>query len=147
MLARALPAIIAQAPGGVMRTLIVIGLLIVLVVIGGLIAAWLRRRYLEPDQPPAPGALSLQDLRSLHAQGRLSDEEYESLRAAALREHADPGTTHGTPTPPASPVRDGALRARPGFDLSGEPLPNPAPDPENPDGPSDIPPESTRNDT
>lgn len=88
--------------------------LIVLIIVGGIVAMWLRRSYLDSGHTGAHHAtLSLHDLRRLHAQGRLNDEEFESLKEAAVRAHAG-----------AAPAPDpGRSQAKPGVDLTGEPLP------------------------
>jgi hypothetical protein len=109
------------------RVLAWVAAMIVLIIVGGIVAMWLRRSYLDDWGSGASAAtnatLSLHDLRRLHAQGRLSDEEFESLKGAAVRAHAG-----------ASPAPDlGRLQAKPGVDLTGEPLPPFAP-PRSPDG-------------
>jgi len=91
---------------------------------------WLHRRLEGPARTSA--LLTLQQVRALHAQGLISDEEREALGAAAAKEAR---SGHG-----ANTERSG-LRAPPGVDLTGEPLPATpsagAPEearPENPEG-------------
>lgn len=117
------------------RVLVWVGVTIALVLLGGLGALWIRRRFRD-DGANGDGlhALSLHDLRALHARGELSDDEFEALRSSAIRAHTDGGQT---------PAPD-ARTAAPGMDLTGEPLPGSAPAgdgpappdrPENSDGP------------
>ncbi len=113
--------------------------LIVVVVIAALVLASVRRRALRKGQESAT-PLTLHDLRTLHARGEVSDEEFESLRAVILRSATAGGG--GAPGGPASESGDpqrkpGERRAPPGFDLTGEPLPpaadGPGPSPKNPE--------------
>lgn len=107
------PATLAAAPAT--RVLLWVGVVVVILLIGGIMAFWLRRRYLdESAEHTDPGTLSLHELRSLHASGELSDEEFEALRDAALRAHGKA----------AAPDPGAALRAEPGLDLTGDPLPD-----------------------
>jgi uncharacterized protein YneF (UPF0154 family) len=54
--------------------------LVVAIVVGFAIAVWVKRRITEPESPASPG-FSLEDLRQLHREGKLSDQEYERARA------------------------------------------------------------------
>ena len=98
--------------------LIWIGVTLVLILIGAGIAVWVRRRF-HANDTAAPETLSLHELRELHAQGGLSDDEFEALRDAAVRAHQG-----GVAAMKPSPKTD-AVRAEPGVDLTGEPLPKP----------------------
>lgn len=101
------------------RILIWVGAMIVVVTGGGLVAIFLRRRYHESGIVGAPiESLSLHTLRQMHAQGGLSDEEFEALKEAAVRTHTDPGSPM-----PGSVSAQGGLSAKPGHDLAGDPLP------------------------
>jgi len=81
------------------------GAMIALLVVGAATLVLLHRRILG-DAHLTPGeALSLHDLRLLRQRGEMSDEEFESAKAAIL----------GHPK--------GVRRAPEGFDLTGEPLP------------------------
>lgn len=61
-----------------------LGVIVALGFILGLIALWLRRRLMDPldDQPPM--GFTLKDLRAMHAQGHLSDEELAAAEEKAL---------------------------------------------------------------
>lgn len=78
-------------------------------VLGAVALYAIRRRLLGADGPVGGDALSLHDLREMRARGDLNDEEFEAARNALLgRSESGEGR-----------------RATPGFDLTGEPLPNP----------------------
>ena len=83
------------------------------IVLGAVALFVLRRRFLGDGDSDHHEALSLHDLRQMHARGELSDEEFEAAKAALLG-LAAPSETR---------------RSEPGFDLAGDPLPrrNPAP--------------------
>jgi len=110
------------------KVLLWIGVTLVLILVGAGVAVWFRRRYQDEAAGAATESLSLHELRELHAQGGLSDEEFEALRDAAVRAHK--GGVAALATGP----KTGALRAEPGVDLTGEPLPAPEQrDDENPE--------------
>jgi len=93
-----------------------LGILIALVVAGGILLLVLRR-FLHPNAPSNDPGLSLDDLRRMHHEGLLSDEEYETARNQIVRAYRDiPGpraargedTGHRAPmTPPDSPPESG----------------------------------------
>ena len=103
------------------NVLIGIGVLIVLAIVGGVVALRLRRAMFSSELALKEGLL-LSDLRSMHARGELSDEEFESLREAALREY---GVSEAKKSPPAG--------QGPGVDLAGDPLPEANPSREHPE--------------
>ncbi len=103
------------------KVLLWIGVTLVLILIGAGIAVWVRRRFHAHDTA-APETLSLHELRELHEQGGLSDEEFEALRDAAVRAHQG-GVAAIRPS-----HRKDAVSAEPGVDLTGEPLPKPPDD-------------------
>jgi hypothetical protein len=102
----------------------------------------LRRRMLASENE-LTGARSLMDqLRVMHQRGEMSEEEYEATRRALATKVAaqvkGQGKVPGAPPPPASyspkmsraaldaaraGLESGAKVARPGFDLTGAPLP------------------------
>jgi uncharacterized membrane protein len=62
--------------------------LIVVVVAGFILVAWVKRRLQQPDSAAPALGFSLADLRELHRTGKISDEEYERARgkmAASLK--------------------------------------------------------------
>ncbi len=103
--------------------------LIAVVVLGGLAVMALRQRLLAKDgDVGGVGGMSLDQLRAMRRRGELSEEEYEVARDALTS--ALTGRPAGTaPRRPAGGRTDGALVAPPGFDLTGQPLPRPTPEP------------------
>lgn len=89
----------ASAVSGVLLWAIVLILTVVVLVA---FITWLRRRLLtsqRPDDPP----FTLHELRTLHAQGRLSDEEFQKARDAMLAAVA--GTHRGSAGDDSNPVQ------------------------------------------
>ena len=88
--------------------------LILIVAVGVLIAliAWLRRR-LVGDAPADNPPFTLHDLRTLHAQGRLSDEEFQRAKASMLASvsgtargsDGDDSGPHALPQEPSPPFK------------------------------------------
>ena len=60
-----------------------LGVIVAAGVFLGLIAAWLRRR-LVAEPPPMKLGFTLADLREMHAQGQIDDEEFESAKKKML---------------------------------------------------------------
>lgn len=133
-------------PGSTSTTtdvLIWVGVLIVAVLVLGIVIVAIRRRVLTRDNAASDGFI--EQLRRMHKSGELSTEEYEAARksltaklAAGMDVNRSPASSArplpGPRNPAAAPVRRAAdrteeLRARPGFDLTGAPLPKPPPPP------------------
>jgi len=95
-------------------TLLWIALIIVVAVIAGVALKRYRNRIFADDAASASplALLSLESLRDMRDEGAISEEEYERLRARLFREAG------------AAPKEEDVHRAQPGFDLTGEPLPN-----------------------
>lgn len=113
-----------------------IGALVVLVALGAIGLVMLRRRLFSSDQNAAEGGVSLDTLRQMHARGELSEQEFEAAKRTVVQQlglaagAAPPRTGPRTERlPRVSAPPPGELRAPPGFDLTGEPLPPPADDP------------------
>ncbi|MGB1142138.1 MAG: hypothetical protein ACPG1A_14650, partial [Halioglobus sp.] len=51
-----------------------LGVIVALAFVLGFVALWLRKKLLTPPSQPLMG-FTLKDLRQMHAQGQLSDEE------------------------------------------------------------------------
>lgn len=96
-----------------------LAVMLVVVVVGAIVILALRRRLQGTDEGESEG-LDLGVLRRMRAEGRLTDEEYEAARAAIVARH---GVSEAGPT--VSPLDPRTVRARPGVDLTGEPLPRP----------------------
>ncbi|MBX3404684.1 MAG: SHOCT domain-containing protein [Phycisphaeraceae bacterium] len=117
-----------------------VGVLIVAVLLLGALILLVRKRMLAKDKHGADNWIG--DLRQMHKRGELSTEEYESARRALTAKFAaNTGSNAATPTPrptrpPAPRAATSELRAKPGFDLTGAPLPtNPAVPPAAPGSP------------
>ncbi|MFG0327138.1 MAG: SHOCT domain-containing protein [Phycisphaerales bacterium JB037] len=117
--------------------------LIVLVTVGGLVLLAIRRRLFGSHESTHDAGLVMEELRRMRDRGEISDEEFRATRSAMI-ERDWGGAPAGDAAPPARPVasprprvdeaEEGDLRARPGFDLTGEPLPgfgDPDPPPAN----------------
>ncbi|MFK7790311.1 MAG: hypothetical protein AB8C95_12565 [Phycisphaeraceae bacterium] len=67
-----------------------LGVIVVLAFLLAGIALWLRRRLFDDRDDQPPMGFTLKDLRAMHAQGHLSDEELAAAEEKALsrsREH------------------------------------------------------------
>lgn len=113
----------------------------VIVVIGGVIISMARRRLIDTSKEEK-GAIELDGLRRLRDTGAISQQEYEVARDALIG-RAEPSASQKRPRRRIGP--DGALSAAPGFDLTGEPLPETSDDGDNDDpdddhiGPAGVP--------
>lgn len=99
--------------------------LIVAALLGFWGVLWMRRRILHDDAGGTVG-MTLADLRRLHAQGDLSDEEFEAARLSIIGASSggSGGSGGGGGASRAPRAAEGfALEAEPGKDLTGEPLP------------------------
>lgn len=121
--------------GAVGSVMVWLGVLLVVVLVGGFALLFLRRWLFEPDGGEGSTGWDLHALRQMRDRGDLSDAEYESARARIIGALSGESGVSTTPAPPGgaeSPPRSGGeLRARPGFDLTGEPLPDFSGDGEN----------------
>lgn len=61
-----------------------LAVIVVLAFALGFIALWLRRRLIDQRDEQPPMGFTLKDLRQLHAQGQLSDEELAAAEEKAL---------------------------------------------------------------
>ncbi len=75
-----------------------LGMLVLIILVGGGVAVWLKRRYQGGDASGGVG-FTLGDLREMRARGEISEEEFEKARAGMVR---GVGGTGGRPG------RDGA---------------------------------------
>jgi hypothetical protein len=108
------------------QAIILLGALIVVVVIAGLVIMKVRSSMLSKGSESDEGIFA--GLRAMRDAGELSLEEYDAARKRLAAKAA------GRPPPPvpARTAATGALRARPGFDLTGAPLPRPGQPPNPP---------------
>lgn len=127
-------ASIGEGSRDVGTVLVTTGLLIGAVILGGLILMWLRRR-MTTETRGGNDATVMESLREMRDSGAISAEEYEAARQGVIermRGEIQTGSTGvagvtTSPTRPATglgarPPGDSAV-ARPGFDLTGAPLP------------------------
>lgn len=130
--------------------LIWVGVLIVAVLALGIVIVAVRRRVLARDHAANDGFI--EQLRRMHRSGELSTEEYDAARRSLTAKLAagmeaakapvsparPPGGARSAPAarslPSTEPPQE--LHARPGFDLTGAPLPRPAPPPSPPAPPT-----------
>jgi hypothetical protein len=108
--------------------LIWVGVLIVAVLALGVVILVVRKRVFAKEQHRADNWIG--DLRQMHKRGELSTEEYEAARRALTAKFTGAPAPAPTPRPPRTPAAQADAterRAPPGFDLTGAPLPRPAP--------------------
>jgi hypothetical protein len=60
-----------------------LGVIVAAAILLGVIAAWLRRRFVS-EPPPIKLGFTLADLREMHSQGQISDEEFAAAKAKML---------------------------------------------------------------
>lgn len=98
--------------------------LLVVVVLGGVLVLLVRKGARRGDSDRPALGLSLADLREMKADGRLTDEEFERAKAMVIGQLG--GKVEGAEAERMrvqGRVVDGELRARPGYDLTGQRLP------------------------
>ena len=106
--------------------------LMVLIVFLGLVFVFLLRRHLfgaSKEEANSVGVMS--DLRAMRDRGEMTEDEYERTRAVMIARATgkDPEAVRT-----ASILKQGGVVAKPGFDLTGRPLPKP----EDPDSGEDV---------
>jgi len=94
-----------------------LGILLGLVFIGCSAIFAIRRRMKSSDVPSG-GELDLDSFRKLLTAGKITPVEFEAARAAIVARHGGGGTPRSV-----SPIDPAHVRARPGVDLTGAPLP------------------------
>ncbi|MGP1310571.1 MAG: SHOCT domain-containing protein [Phycisphaerales bacterium] len=108
----------AQASGAGQIALWSVALMLA-AIIGFWFAIWLRKRLTTEEEGSGEG-LTLGALRTMHARGELSDEEYDAARAAVLAQSGvDPDKARSD-----RGAAGFARTAEPGVDLAGDPLPS-----------------------
>ena len=84
--AAAVILVLAQDSGGSMLRVIAWSLVLICLLMVGFFAISKLRHWMRDDDMPAPGiGFTLSDLRQLHKQGQMTDEEFE--RAKAFEDH------------------------------------------------------------
>ncbi len=135
----ALPALAPTglALGPVASVMLWLGVLLAAVLVGGFALLFFRRNILDSGAPGASVGFDLRALREMRDRGEISESEYEAARAEII------GALSGAKPPAPPPTRDATpgtgetLRAEPGFDLTGEPLPDFSDDADPGDGPDE----------
>jgi hypothetical protein len=117
------PSLLAVGPvGSVMMWL---GVLLVCVLVGGFVLLFLRRWLLDAGADEGAAGWDLRALRLMRDRGEISEGEYELARSRIIEAFSKSSPSTPTPSAAVSPPRSGGeLRAEPGFDLTGEPLPD-----------------------
>lgn len=98
-------------------TLAVIGL-----TLAGAVVVLLVRRRILASSLDVPGTM-LDDLRASRDRGEMTDEEYAAARQAIVRKVSGEVIADASGHRSRPIVRGDGLIARPGYDLTGEPLP------------------------
>jgi len=126
-----------------LRIVYMVGAMIVLVLLLGLIVLHLRRTMLAGEKPEVAGGSVFEELRLMHRRGEITHEEFEVMRRRAAQKLGGVGPSikplssgggagvepiisanpSATPRAADKPSAERGLRAKPGFDLTGEPLP------------------------
>lgn len=120
-----------------------VGALILAVTAAGLIVMAIRKHLLSRENQSSQAGGMLDQLRAMHARGEVSDAEFQAARASLLAKAT--GVPVPKPeTPRETPPEPSERRARPGYDLTGAPLPpmstGESPHPDKGTGTSDPPP-------
>ena len=110
--------------------ILTVGVMIVLVMAAGIALYVVRGRLFGKDGPNQldHGGV-LETMRAMRDRGEISEEEYRTTQAALVAkatEKRDAAAAQSAPGPTriqTSPERPVSRRAKPGFDLTGDPLP------------------------
>ena len=116
--------LLARSGGNIAEVWVWVVVLLVVVVLGGVLVVLVRKGARRDDSDRPALGLSLSDLREMKADGRLTDEEFERAKAMVIGQLG--GKVEGAGGERVrvqGRVVDGELRARPGYDLTGQPLP------------------------
>jgi hypothetical protein len=95
---------LAQSQRGMGEVLLWLLVLIGLVVVAAMLVLYLRKWYSSPDSTPSAG-FTLGDIRQLHRDGQMTDEEFERAKALILGQtrrqlHETPAESKNDPRPP-----------------------------------------------
>lgn len=79
----AAPAVASLGPSSMHRVFLISLLLLGLVLAAYVLISLVRRKLLD-EQPEAPAGFTLPDLRQLHKEGKISDEEFERAKSRII---------------------------------------------------------------
>ncbi len=96
-------------------------ILIAATMLAGVIILIVRRRLLEDPASGGGGATMTEELRGMRDRGEISEAEYDQMRKSIAARAAGREPPEGSPRPDWA--GESGRIARPGFDLTGEPLP------------------------
>jgi len=97
-----------------------LGIVVALVLVAGVVMLMVRKRIFAAGLDDETGGSMFEDLRRMRDAGEISIEEYEYLRKCIVAKVSG----HEPPPRPAGLVDSiGELRAKPGYDLAGDPIP------------------------
>lgn len=75
-----------------------LGLLVVVILVGGVVAMWIKRRFIQGDQDGSGRVgFTLSDLREMAEAGEISPEEFEAARSQMIARVR--GTSGGASVP------------------------------------------------
>jgi len=78
------------SPGSLFNEVVPWLVALAVVVVVGAIAIWLIRRTMGTDTASGAGGFTLQDLRDMHASGRISDDEFQRARDSLIGRLSEP---------------------------------------------------------
>jgi len=107
-----------------------LGAIMLIVVVTGVAVLIYRRRVLSKEAAGEAQARLMDEMRAMRDRGEISIEEYERMKSRLVARVAGRPVSDRHPTPaPAHaqtlPDRGDVRQSRPGFDLTGAPLPRP----------------------
>tara|TARA_Y100001933_G_scaffold260538_1_gene312795 strand:- start:1743 stop:2144 length:402 start_codon:yes stop_codon:yes gene_type:complete len=128
---QAISPVLAQAFVAQPKVLLLLGFVLFLTLLGLGLIIYIQRRILSDRDDTTDSGTLLADLRAMRDRGEISDDEYERTRAVMIAKATgkDPHAVLAD-----SIRKQGGLVAEPGFDLTGQPLPQSRDEPEQPPG-------------
>lgn len=116
--------LLAQAKPSPMPVILWSGFLIAVTVVGGALILWLRGKMMGGTMKGGEAAAGLTGLRALRESGQMSQEEFDAAKASLAHRMTGKAPRRPVREPrPSGRAEPGALVAKPGFDLTGRPLP------------------------
>ena len=80
-----------------------LGVLVVVILVGGVLAMWIKRRFLQADQDASSVGFTLSDLREMARTGEISAEEFEAARLQMIERVRGSRDDHVVPDPEKAP--------------------------------------------